>query len=223
MYNTQDIKNAFVEQYKNKDFVIDKTGAKLIELIAATFIADTDHIIRKPNLDYVKRELSWYESQSLFVEDIPGKTPLIWKQVADKNGKINSNYGYLIFSDENYNQYENVKNELINNKFSRRALMIYQRPSMHIDYNKDGMSDFICTTSNQFFIRNDSLISVYNIRSNDAVFGYNNDFYWAQYVHKKLYYDLIEKYPKLKLGDLIWNAGSIHIYERHFKYLDDLL
>jgi hypothetical protein len=101
MQRVKQIRQKFIEKYQNGDFVIDKTGVKTVELVGESFVADEDYLIRKPNLKYLERELEWYESQSLFVKDIPGKTPAIWEAVADKDGKINSNYGYLVFSEEN--------------------------------------------------------------------------------------------------------------------------
>jgi len=216
----KDIRNMFIDEYKKENFVIDKTGVKLIEIIGANFIADEPYIIRKPSYEYADREIEWYLSQSLFVKDIPGKTPKIWEDVSSKNGEINSNYGWCIFSKENGEQYKNTLNELKNNEFSRRAVMLYNRPSMHKDFNKDGMSDFICTYANQFFIREGALYSHYLMRSGDSVMGYNNDVYWANFVFNKLYYDLIKTYPKLKKGELIWTTSSLHVYERHFKFIE---
>lgn len=218
MKKVSDIRNQLIGKYKNGDFVTDKTGVKTIEIIGESFIADEDWIIREPNREYIERELQWYESQSRYVKDIPGKTPAIWEAVSDSNGMINSNYGYLIWSEENGSQYENVLNELRENPNSRRAVMIYNRPSMHTDYCKDGMSDFVCTYSNAFFIRDDKLISHYLMRSNDAVFGYNNDVHWALHVQKKLAADL-----NIDIGDLIWTASNLHVYERHFKFIEELI
>lgn len=218
MQRVAEIRSKLVQKYRDQDFVTDKTGVKTIELIGESFIADEDWIIRKPNYEYIERELQWYKSQSLYVEDIPGDTPAIWKQVSDKNGKINSNYGYLIWSEENDNQYENVLNELKRNPNSRRAVMIYNRPSMHTDYCKDGMSDFICTFANNFLIRDDKLVSHYLMRSNDAVFGYDNDVHWSLHVQKMLADDL-----GIEVGDLIWTASSLHVYERHFKFIEELM
>lgn len=218
MQKVSDIQAKFIQKYKDQDFVIDKTGVKTIELIGESFIADEDWIIRKPNYDYIERELEWYKSQSLFVADIPGETPAIWKQVASKNGRINSNYGYLIWSSDNYNQYQKVHEELTRNPNSRRAVMIYNRPSMHYDYNTNGMSDFICTYANTFMIRDDKLISHYLMRSNDAVFGYDNDVHWAMHVQKMLAKDL-----NIECGDIIWTATNLHVYERHFKFIEELM
>ena len=218
MNRVSDIRAKLIQKYKNQEFVIDKTGVKTIELIGESFIIDEDWIIRPPNYEYIEREIQWYESQSLYVEDIPGQTPVIWKQVADKNGKINSNYGYLIWSEENGRQYDHVLNELKKNPNSRRAVMIYNRPTMHTDYCKDGMSDFVCTYANNFLIRDDKLVSHYLMRSNCAIFGANNDFAWARYVQQKLAHDL-----DIALGDLIWTASSLHVYEYHFCHIEKLI
>jgi len=218
MQTVSDIRAKLIQKYKDHDFVTDKTGVKTIELIGESFVADEDWIIREPNYEYIERELQWYESQSRYVEDIPGDTPAIWRQVADSDGRINSNYGYLIWSEENGNQYNNVLAELSNNPNSRRAVMIYNRPSMHKDYCADGMSDFICTYANTFLIRNGKLISHYLMRSNDCVFGYTADVHWAMHVQKMLAADL-----GVEAGNLIWTATSLHAYERHFSHIEKLI
>lgn len=218
MLNVADIRAKLIQKYKDQDFVVDKTGVKTIEVIGESFIADEDWIIRKPNYEYIERELEWYKSQSRYVEDIPGDTPAIWKQVADSEGKINSNYGYLIWSEENHNQYSNVLVELQANPNSRRAVMIYNRPTMHEDYKADGMSDFICTYANTFLIRDDKLISHYLMRSNDSVFGYTADVHWAMHVQKMLANDL-----GVEVGDLIWTASNLHVYARHFSHIEKLI
>lgn len=219
--SVNNIRNEFSRKLREFEFVTDKSGVKTIEIIGASFWANRNEtIFGDVNEDYVARELEWYKSQSLFVKDIPGKTPTIWEQVADKEGKINSNYGYLIWSFENWNQYASAFEELKKNPDSRRAIMIYTRPSMQVDYNKNGMSDFICTNTVQYFIRNDIngtpvLRAIVNMRSNDAIFGYRNDFAWQKYVLEKLASDL-----DIPVGGIQWNAGSLHIYERHFYLVD---
>jgi len=215
LYTVDDIRELLAHHYKQQNFVTDKSGVKTIELLGTSFIADVDHIFGEANMDYVERELEWYKSQSLQVSDIPGKTPAIWEQVADKDGSINSNYGFLIWSYLNYNQYANVFEELKKNPNSRRAVMIYNRPSMHYDYCRDGMSDFICTNAVNYTIRDGRLNAVVQMRSNDAIFGYRNDYHWQKYVLDKLADEL-----GVESGDLIWNAASLHIYERHFYLVD---
>lgn len=144
MQTVSDIRKQLVEKHQQQDYVIDKSGVKMIELIGATFLADEDSIFGKPNHDWHARELAWYESMSLSVFDIPEPIPAIWKAVASSEGLINSNYGYLIWSAENHNQYAQAYAELKANPFSRRAEMIYTRPSIWEEYDKNGMSDFLC-------------------------------------------------------------------------------
>jgi thymidylate synthase len=216
MQNTvKDIRNSFLEKYKNEDFVTDKTGVKTIEIVSASFVADEDSIFGTPNQIYIDREIQWYESQSLSVNDLV-PTPKIWQQISDDYGNINSNYGYLIFNSKNHNQYIRVREALSLDHNTRRAVMIYQRPTMHYEYNVNGMSDFICTNAVQYLIRNDQLHAVVQMRSNDVVFGYRNDYAWQKYVLDKLANDL-----KVEAGTIHWNVGSLHVYERHFNYIED--
>ena len=218
MKTANDILADLIDKYLSEDYVIDKSGAKTIEVLGESFVADENWLIRTPAYKYIERELEWYMSESLYVDDIPGETPQIWKDISSNEGKINSNYGWCIYSEENGNQYKHVLRELRNNPNSRRAAMIYNRPSMHLDYSRDGMSDFMCTFANTFMIRDGKLISHYVMRSNDAVFGYNNDVAWAKFVQGQLAYDL-----EVEVGDLIWTATNLHVYERHFEFIEALI
>jgi len=229
LQKVSDIRQYFIDELTAGRFVTDKTGVKTIELVGASFHADEPTIFGKLNDDYIKRELAWYKSKSLNVNDIPGKTPEIWKMVADKDGYINSNYGWCIWSDEidssdtvmrnkgrhNRGQYWRVYNELFNNRDSRRAVMIYTRPTMHEDYNRNGMSDFMCTNAVQYLIRDDVLNVIVQMRSNDVVFGYRNDFAWQDYVAS-----LLETALRCDGRKIIWNVGSLHVYERHFSLVE---
>jgi thymidylate synthase len=179
--------------------------------------------IRKTPDKYVNAELTWYLSQDLKINKI-AKHAKIWNDVAATDGTINSNYGWCIFSKHNGAQYENCLRELLTNPESRRAVMIYNRPEMWKDYNRDGMSDFMCTFATQHMIRNGELVTIYNLRSNDFIFGFFNDFYWACWVHTHLLNALRrrKKYSSLKSGRMIWIANSLHVYERHFSMILDM-
>lgn len=220
---TEDIRNELKHLYKEGSFREGKYG-KTVEIQNAHFLADEDWIIRKPNYDYAKREIEWYESQSLYVKDIPGDTPKIWQACADRDGKINSNYGFCIFSDENGNQFDHCVKRLLDDHYTREACMIYTRPSMQIDCNANGMHDFMCTYSTQVFL-NEIDYNKYKLdytvfqRSCDACFGYNNDNIWHRYVMNKLV-DELKRYDRdVILGDMTYNCGSLHVYERHFRFL----
>lgn len=99
--------------------------------------------------------------------------------------------------------------------------MIYTRPTMHDDWsgNGTGMDDFVCTNAVNYFIRDNKLHAVVQMRSNDVVFGYRNDVAWQRHVQRRLADDLIDAsdtFFDLKPGSIIWNAASLHVYPRHF-------
>lgn len=219
MNKIEDIRNIFRDKLKNEEFVVDKTGVKMVEILNANFIADNDSIFGESNQDWNERELEWYLSQSLNVNDIPPPIPKIWQQVATPKGFVNSNYGWAVFSEDNYFQYNNCIEALKTQSDTRRAIMIYNRPSMQYDYNSDGKSDFMCCQNTQHFIRNNILTSHINFRSNDAIHGYKSDYSWINYVHNKLYQDLLPTYPDLQSGQISWNAMSLHIYSYHFNLI----
>jgi len=209
--NVNTIREEFKWLLANEFYVEDKSGVKLLEIVNASFIADEPSIFGKPNHSYIEREIEWYKSMSLNVNDIPGETPSVWKQVATPDGRINSNYGWCIWSRENGEQYNNVLHELRQKPTSRRATMIYTRPSMWVDYSRDGMSDFMCTNAVQYVIRDQALHAIVQMRSNDVFYGYRNDYAWNEYVLKMLSYDL-----DVSPGIIYWNVGSLHVYERNF-------
>ena len=223
VYGVSNIRNIFKEKLKMEEFVYDKTGVKTVEIINAAFFANQPAIFGTVNQDYVQRELDWYKSMSLNVNDIPGGPPEIWKMVASSSGRINSNYGWCIYSEENGSQFIKVVDELARTPDSRRAAMIYTRPTMHDDYNTDGMSDFMCTNTVQYLIRDGKLNAMVYMRSNDAVFGYKNDYAWQKHVLLEVWEYLRNNYKHLvdlKIGDIYWNVASLHVYERHFKFID---
>lgn len=221
MNSIKDIRNKLTIKYTNKEFVEDKTGVKTIELIGESFLADEPTIFAPVNQEYIDREIEWYLSQSTNINDIYGEerdAPAAWKYAADKYGNINSNYGLLIFAPKYFSQFAEVQYELSINPNSRRAVMIYNRPSIWEEYKENGKSDFICTNAVNYFIRDNKLNAVVQMRSNDVVFGYRNDKAWQDYVMKELADSL-----NVEVGDMFWNAASLHIYEKHFKYLDEYL
>ena len=222
--NTSDIKSYFINALDKEDFVMDRSGQKTIELIGASFFADQPVIFGTPNESYIEIEKAWYESQSTNVNWIPEtynrNVPEAWKASANQFGEINSNYGHLIYSDKYHHQYGQVLDELLINPDGRRASMIYTRPSIWMEYNEDGKNDFICTNAVTYYIRDNCLQCVVQMRSNDVVFGYKNDYAWQLYVLEQLVKDYNDckqnGVPELKVGDIIWQVQNLHVYERHF-------
>lgn len=192
----------------------------MLEIVGVSFVADEDHIFGAPNEEYIKAELDWYLSKSLNVNDIPGGPPKIWRDVADVDGNINSNYGYLLFSEENYSQFDRVVNTLRLDPTSRQAIAIYTRPTIHTDAFDNGRSDFICTNTVQYLIRGNRVHVVVNMRSNDAVFGYRNDVAWQKFTQALVVAKLQSSGMNVDSGKIFWQVGSLHVYPRHVKLVE---
>ena len=225
MNNVNDIREYFIDELKAERFTTDKTGAKTIELLGASFVADEPAIFGKPVQEYINAELAWYESGSTNINDIHGEDkvpPAAWQYAADKYGNINSNYGHLVFSEKYCQQYDNALFELIENPDSRRAQMIYNRTSIWNEFDEGGKSDFICTTAQTVYIRDNKLHMVSQMRSNDVVFGYKNDWAWAQYLMDKFVEDynfeatFRDSEQSITKGNLTWQVMNLHVYARHF-------
>ena len=80
-----------------------------------------------------------------------------------------------------------------------------------------------CTLTNQFFIRNNKLIGIVNMRSNDVFYGLTYDIVWFSLVMQSLYIDLIKYYPELELGEMHYNAASMHYYEDFYERVNNIL
>jgi len=230
----KDIRNHFINELKNENFTVDKTGMKTIEMIGASFTADEPSIFGEVNEDYVEAELKWYESMSTNINDIyqwpdhpkDKAPPAAWQYSANKHGEINSNYGHLIWSDKYFQQYGNALDELLTNMDSRRATMIYTRPSIWMEYNENDKNDFICTNAVTYYLRNGAIHAVVQMRSNDVVFGYKNDYAWQLHVLEKLVGDYNACYleqawdadyrKEMEVGTITWQVQNLHVYERHF-------
>jgi len=227
-----DIRNYFIKELKDERFTTDKTGQRTIEMLGSSFSANEPSIFGVPNEEYIDAEILWYMSHSPNINDIYSgdrEPPLAWKYSANKYGEINSNYGLLIYSDKYHQQYGMAIDELMRNPDTRRATMVYNRPSIWVEYEENGKNDFICTNAVTYYIRDGKLHAVVQMRSNDVVFGYKNDYAWQLHVLKQLVDDLntassvdrelgygdLDK-EDLKVGNITWQVQNLHVYERHF-------
>jgi thymidylate synthase len=214
-YHVKDIRLLLMQEWLRVASDPTNEVAGTVELIGTSFIADDDTIFGEVDFSYITREILWYESQSLNVNDIPGGPPKIWRDVADNEGFINSNYGWLMFSHENGHQFERVLEHLQREPEGRRAVAIYTRPEMHWQWNADGRRDFICTNVVNYYLRDGYLHAIVQMRSNDAIFGYRNDYQWQSYI-----LDQLSGRLKVRPGTIVWQAGSLHVYARHYHLLE---
>jgi thymidylate synthase len=170
---------------------------------------------RKTSLKYLLGEFIWYLSGSSSVNDI-NMYSKFWEAIAKDDGTVNSNYGTRIFGHTSlypFNQWEKVKELLRKDSDSRQAIIRINHADDYTYENKD----VPCTLSLQFFIRNNKLDLIVNMRSNDIWRGYCNDQFQFTMLQEMMMLELRNFYPSLELGTYYHNAASMHIYEMHFE------
>lgn len=223
LYSCENIRQCFAELYKHEVFIEDKTGVKTLEILNAQFVASQVSLFGVVDDSYLKKEVEWYDTMDQSIHAMEPPVPELWKSSASIDGGTNSNYGWAVYSPKNCSQFDHVLRELIANPYSRRAIMIYTRPSMQHEFNQFGKNDFMCTNNVQYFIRHNKLETLVSMRSNDAVFGYKCDRHWQMLVRDRLFSDLKKYHTHLSRGSIVWTVGSLHIYERHFYLVDGWL
>lgn len=170
-----------------------------------------------------------------------------------EKGTINSNYGYRLFGHHNptlvpyvetamtpygcdeegnvviepsevkvvhgKSQWNALIEILTADKDSRQAVINIHVPSDRHAGNKD----VACTLTLQFFIRENKLYMITNMRSNDIILGFTNDVFQFTMLQEALMLQLRATYPELELGHYYHNAGSMHIYDRHFEMANKII
>jgi len=154
---------------------------------------------------YAAAEWSWYLSGDPSVDKLAqlyGKLPPIWDRMADKNGEVNSNYGYQWKRNK---QLDNVVEILRNNTDTRQAaITIYDAKQIEPG---DYIYDTPCTYAVQFSIINNKLCMSVYMRSNDIWYGFCND----QYQFASLQ-EMVADRLSIETGWYYHHAHNMHLY-----------
>ena len=154
--------------------------------------------------DYAEAEWQWYLSGDNNIKklgELYGKVPEIWKRMADKEGFVNSNYGWQW---QRGNQLGEVIDLLKTNPRTRQAaISIYDRKEGYMYDN-----DTPCTYAIQFTIQAQHLNMCVTMRSNDLWYGFCND----QYCFSKLQ-ELVATETGLLIGSYYHFAHNLHLYD----------
>jgi len=136
-------------------------------------------------------------------------------QLANKDGTVNSNYGYLANIEKWHgkSQFAWCIDKLRDDINSRQALINYNQPR----YKYEGNKDFVCTISQQFITRKGKLDSIVLMRSNDLIYGLTYDIVWFTGLQI-----LLAEILDIAVGKYNHYAASLHVYQRHFKMLEDM-
>lgn len=187
---------------------------------------------------YTSKELDLYNSCSNKVEDF-AKASKFWNNIANKDGTVNSAYGYLIWKKESHGDldkedcilfngtmnkrmrtpWEWAKMSLIKDKDTRQAILRFSLP----EHQWDGNKDQVCTMHGNFLIREDELHFSVVMRSNDLVLGLAFDCPFFCSLMDKMVEELKPHYPDLKKGSYTHTVHSLHIYEKNEELVKKML
>ena len=220
-------KEILTDLYNNPEYVIKPRGLEVREILNCIIE------VKKPNMNlfksehrsspekYIAAELLYYFSgtnEADFIE----KYASMWTQLKNKDNKVNSAYGNLIFTEENkhgLNQYEWVIETLKKDKDSRQAFMHFNKP----DHQYFGNKDQVCTLTALFHIREDKLHMTLNMRSNDVILGFMTDFTFFNILHQQVYLHLKKYYKNLKMGTYTHTSHSMHLYAKHYELVENMI
>lgn len=189
------------------------------ELLGVKIKFNPNELIDGASKEYIKHELEWYQSRDLNIKGHEGiETNKVWQSCATDEGKVNSNYGWCIWSEDNYKQFEKACESIIQDNMTKQAVMIYSRPNINEQWNDDihAHHDMICTIYTSALLREGELQYHVHMRSNDIWFGLRNDLAWQQHVQQQMVRYLRDKNIQCEAGDIIWFADSLHLYSRNY-------
>lgn len=180
----------------------------------------TNFAHRKMNLAYAKREWLWYLGADP-KDDSICEYATAWKKLQQEDGTFYSNYGQYLFgkSEGQASQFEYVIRTLKEDPQSRRASMVLLKAEHLYPAN----TDTVCTYAINFFINQGYLEMTVMMRSNDVIWGFTNDAFCFWQLYLFVYSVLKATVPDLKYGTYTHMANSMHVYERHYKMISDIL
>jgi thymidylate synthase len=219
------LKSNSIDVVQNPDFVASPRGMEVREQLNGTYKvpmpAYIDFIDRKMNHPFMFSEAEWVTSGSNLTSEV-SKYMKGYKNFSDDGVTMNGAYGPKVVDQLSY-----IASSLEKDNASRQSYLNIWR-------ERPGESkDIPCTVGMQFFIR-DSTVEVEDgvleqkpllymtstMRSNDAVFGQSYDIFTFSMVAKSVQLLLRQRGIDVGLGDLTVNAGSFHVYEKHYEEVE---
>jgi len=184
-------------------------GMTTYECIGMHCIVD----LKKPVLTVASRKLSYRFMLAEAIWILSGSNKL--EEIAPYNKRMaefsdDGIYLFGAYGPRVVGQLGYVAAKLMQDKNTRQAVMTLWR------VNPVPSKDIPCTISIQFLIRYNKLCMIQTMRSSDAWLGFPYDIFTFAMIATWLCIWLRQQgMTQLTLGDIIFNAGSSHIYEQH--------
>lgn len=196
-----------------------RKGETIYELNYPTIILEDPNkcyaTMRNMSMPYLIGELLFYLKGYNKLNNIKYYSKF-WEKISDDGKNLNSCYGFYFYRMPipcKQSQMQYCIEQLKINKESKKAVMTIYSGELHSYKTKDNP----CTMYAQFFIRENSLQMIVNMRSNDIWFGLPYDIPFFTFVQKQVYFNLLKTYSDLKLGLYIHRSNSLHLYKRNLQ------
>lgn len=210
-----------VKHYQNQELTGENQNTK--ELIGVNFVITKPWLQKREMLEFLfkdeaQRIEDYCKQEILDRIDRRGLNPGnsykirmdLWQKLMSK--KENDKFDYTYSERINYSrQLDNAIAALKDDEHSRRAMIMIFKPEDTME--SSGFQTRIpCSVSYQFLIRNNKLMVLYYIRSNDYFKHFAIDIWLTQAIQEYIWTQLQDTYPGLKIGPLNYYAGSFHAY-----------
>lgn len=212
---------------RSPEFVTSPRGMRILENTNVALVLENplsclySNQRRSSQKKYIAAELLWYFMGRKDVEFIKDYAKF-WTSIQNEDGTVNSAYGNLVFTKKNrfgYSQYDWALKSLIKDRDSRQAVLHFNMPEHQYLTNKD----FVCTMYAIFQLREGRLNLTVSMRSNDVILGLPTDVAFFATLQGQMLSHLNQKYPEVRLGTYTHIANSLHLYEHHFKLVEEML
>lgn len=162
--------------------------------------------------------ISWLQDRGCHIwDEWEMKTDKIYSPLHKWNGTIGTAYGYQManktrnINGESLNQVEYVIDQIKNNPRSRRILTtlynIEDLPEMGLEP---------CVYETQWEVDDDDYL-ILHVRQRSSDMALGSPFNICQY---SILHRLMAQCTGKKVGNMYWNIGNAHIYDRHLKDLE---
>jgi thymidylate synthase len=153
-------------------------------------------------------EFLWYLSKETRLDFIDYYVPGRFQEESDDQVTVRSGYGERLQAWRETNQLDNVVQLLRKHRTSRRAaIQLFDASDLTERY-----ASIPCTCTLQFLVRDDRLHMFVAMRSNDAYLGLPHDIFSFTMLQ-----EMVARAVGAEMGEYKHCAGSLHLYEKHFK------
>ncbi|BCW77910.1 thymidylate synthase (plasmid) [Arthrobacter sp. NicSoilB11] len=157
-------------------------------------------------------ELLWYLSGSDDVDHIGYYVDYYKGTGVSIEGHVTGAYGPRLFAFDHVNQLKNVIDTLRSNKDSRNAVIQL--------FDHQDTENAPCTLALQFAVREDKLILMTSMRSNDVFLGLPHDIFAFTMLQ-----EIVARSIDAEIGSYFHSVGSLHLYGTNRKsaqsYMDE--